>query len=121
MDDCPISFGPRAVLPLNPGFVSGAWESDPPGIIAQITFDTPMNTSVVPANASWDLEVDGVDTPISSQSWQTPLILQLETASVSDPSSTLTLELLVEDPNLHSISGMRPVLPFGPEDIFFAI
>ena len=121
MDDCPISFGARAQLPLNPGFLSGAWETDPPGISIEIIFDTVMNTTVVPDASSFQLLVDTVSVGIDSFSWSTPTVLSFNTLTTSDPSSTLTLELLTEDANLHSLSGMRPVLPFGPSDIFFAI
>lgn len=109
------------MLPLNPGFVSGAWASDPPGITVELLFDTVMNMSSVPADASWELKVDGVAVAVADQAWPTSTLLTMITAPTSDPSSTLTMELLVEDPDLHSLSGMRPVLPFGPSDIFFAI
>lgn len=108
-------------MPLNPGFVSGAWAADPPGITVEIIFDTPMNTTVLPDVASFELKVDGIPTGLADPAWTSNILLKFGTAITSDPSSTLTLELLVEDPDLHSISGMRPVLPFGPEDIFFAI
>ena len=121
MDDCPISFGARAQLPLNPGFVSGAWQTDPPGISVQIIFDTMMNTTVVPDASSFQLLVDTNPIVVSDFEWLSPTVLAFDTEATSDPSSTLTIELLTEDPNLHSLSGMRPVLPFGPSDIFFAI
>ncbi len=118
MDDCPISFGPRAVLPLNPGFVSGAWETNPPGISLELTFDTVMNQSSLPADASWELKIDGTPIALQDPSWTSSTVLRYDTATTSDPSAALTIELLVQDDGLHSLSGMRNVLPFGPSDIF---
>ena len=121
MDDCPISFGARAQLPLNPALASGAWETNPPGIAVELTFDTAMNTTVTPADASWELRLDGSGLDTQNPSWLNSFVLRLGTVSTPDPTSTLTIQLLVEDPNLHSLSGMRPVLPFPGTDIFFAI
>lgn len=105
-------------MPLNPGFVSGGWETDPPGITLEFTFDTVMNQTSLPALASWELRVDGIPIAINDQDWISSTVLGLTSASTPDPSTTLTIELLVEDDGLHSLSGMRNVLPFGPSDIF---
>ena len=119
MDGCPISFGPKAVLPFNPGFVSGLFEPSPPGIAALLTFDTAMNQTSLPANPSWDLIVDALPIDITDPSWDDQFTLRLQSAVTTVPTVSLTIELIVEDDALHSLSGMRNVLPFGPTDIFF--
>ncbi len=106
------------MLPLNPGFVSGIFEPSPPGIAALLTFDTTMNQTSVPANISWELVVDAGNIDVTGQSWDDAFTLRLQSAATPDPIISLTIQLLTEDDGLHSLSGMRNVLIFGPEDIF---
>ncbi len=115
MDDCPISFGPRAVLPLNPGFFSGSFSVDPPNLDVSLVFDTVMNQTSLPTDTSWAFEVDSTLTPVVSQSWLDSITLEVVIGPTAAPTVDGTVELLVEDVGLHSLSGMRNVLPFGPE------
>lgn len=75
-----------------------------------------MDTAVVPAVGSWDLENNGVDRAIDSIFWDSPTVLRLVSAVGAVGVNPVTIELLVEDANLHRLGGGN-VLPFGPETL----
>lgn len=72
-----------------------------------------MDQTFTPANASWEVKIDGTPTAVTSQAWQGPEQLDLTLINGPAPSVDVTLELLVQDPALHS-DHLIPVQPFGP-------
>ena len=116
MDDCPISFGRSPRSRLNPSFVSGTWVDIPSQVEIRAVFSANMDTSVTPANGSWDVELNGIDRAVDTQSWEDNRTLLLTTVGGIPGSDPVTLELLVEDEDLHRLGGAS-VLPFGPETI----
>ena len=72
-----------------------------------------MDQTFIPANASWQVLVDSTPTAVTSQAWAGPEQLDLTLINGPAPSVDVTLELLVQDPALHS-DHLIPVLPFGP-------
>jgi len=101
-------------LQLNPEFVSGTWDDVSGQAVIRLLFDAIMDDSVVPAVGSWVLKLDGVIRPVQGIFWDDHHTLRL----VSDPGISavdpVTIELTVEDDNLHALAG-KNVLPFGPE------
>lgn len=116
MDGCPISFGPNLQSRPNPTFVSATWQTAAGAIIVAITWSTDMDQTFLPANASWELKIDSTVRAIDVPAWQSDTVITLTSAVGSAPLVDVTLELLVQDPALHS-DHLIPVLPFGPETI----
>ena len=75
-----------------------------------------MDTSFTPADASWRILIDSTERGIGAQVWNGNTTLDIQSTSGAPPSVDVTLELLVQDPALHS-DRLIPVLPFGPETI----
>lgn len=113
-DDCLIPFFTNLQSPLEPLFVAGEWFPKLPAIEIVVEFDTVMNTDVKPAYTSWLVEIDAVARDLGWTSWDDAKHLRLETVAGAQPAVDVTLELLVEDPNLKSWLSKR-VQPFGPE------
>ena len=103
-------------MQLNPEFSSGSWIHDSPQLFVDITFDAVMDTSVLPADASWQVEADSVGLSETVLTWLDSSTLRILNFLPSPPTTSVTVELLVEDSNLHALAG-RNVLPFGPETI----
>lgn len=82
----------------------------------RINFGADMDTSVVPANASWEFKVDSVVRAVTDQVWITTKQLRVNLAPQVAVGVGVTVELLVEDDNLHALGGAN-VLPFGPETL----
>ena len=116
MDGCPISFGPNLQSRPNPLVTALDLLVAAPKLIVGLDFDTTMDTNLEPANGSWDLQRDSAPLAIESQSWANATRLELTTANASAPVTDLFLELLNQDPGLHS-DHLIPVLPFGPTEV----
>lgn len=116
MDVCPISFSARVPLQLNPEFVSGNWTAPAGTTQVFLTFDANMDLSVTPATASFELTLDGVTRGVNTATWISPRVLFLDSVAGIPPVDPVTIELLVEDNDLHALAGNN-VLPFGPETI----
>ena len=116
MDEFRPSFRATPKSQLNPEFVSGTWVDVSGQVVIRLLFDAVMHTAHVPLVASFDLKLDGVDRPIQGIFWDSPSVLRL----VSDPGVPVveptTIELTVEDSDLHQLDGPN-VLPFGPETL----
>lgn len=116
MDVCPISFVTRVPLQPNPEFVSGTWTDAAGKIQCDILFDAVMDQGVTPANASWELEINSTPRAVESSVWLSASVLRVTSVSGAVGLDPVTLELIVEDSNLHALGGNN-VLPFGPETI----
>ena len=116
MDDCPICFGPNLQSRPNPLLLSSNWTASGGGILIEAVWDTTMDETFAPANASWSVLIDSVLRPVASSVWTTPTRLNIQTDAGAGPSVDVTLQLLVQDPALHS-DHLIPVLPFGPTTV----
>ena len=115
-DDCPISFETRVPLLLSPKFVAGEWFANIPAVDIVLEFDKAMNTGMTPANGSWAVEIDSLSRAVGAQSWDDSTHLRVETVSGGQPSVSVTIELLVDDPDLRDLDGTI-ANAFGPETI----
>lgn len=75
-----------------------------------------MDQTFEPANASWEIKIDTVVQSIDTQVWLTATTLEITLDPGPAPSDHVRVQLLVQDPALHS-DHLIPVLPFGPVDI----
>lgn len=75
-----------------------------------------MDTTFLPSEASWQIKVDSVVRALDNTVWLIDRTLELTLVVGGAPTVDLTLELLVQDPALHS-DHLLPVLPFGPIDV----
>ena len=82
-------------------------------MLLELTFDLPMDQTVTPDNAVWDLIIDGVSEVIELQAWTDALHLEIQTEVAVTGVDPITLELLVESEGLHTVTGVN-VLPFDP-------
>jgi len=85
----------------SPILISGAYTFPLP--IVDIDFDVPMDTGVVPADASLEVVVDGTPQTPTVGAWQDSDTLRLNI--VGSALSTLVVNLLVQDSNLRSSVG----------------
>lgn len=116
MDDCPITFFHNPSLQLNPEFSSGTWTQPGVSTLIAMVFDSVMDQTVAPAISSWQVKVDGGVKAVGSNNWVDSKTLVLDVFGPLPPSVDVTVELLVEDSDLHALAGAN-VLPFGPETI----
>lgn len=113
MDDCPTFFSRQFSLPPSPNVLTAT--QTPPLTFVDLTFDKPMDQTVVPAFASMEVIVDGVpETPIGA-AWGPPQTLQLTIVGVPIVSSIF--RLLVADTNLRGVDG-SVVKPFQTTQAF---
>ncbi len=112
-----IPFAAKVLLPPEPQFVGGFYENNPPKITVFIDFDILMNQTVVPANASWRIKIDGLERDVVDISWVNATQLQLISDVGAAPAVSVTIELLNADPNLISTLS-KQVQPFGEITIF---
>lgn len=75
-----------------------------------------MDTSVVPDAVSFEVKLNGVVRAVDLRSWESSNVLLLTTVGGIAAADPVTVELLVEDINLHRCGGAN-VLPFGPETL----
>lgn len=75
-----------------------------------------MDTAVVPDVSSFELKLATVVRVVDSIFWDSDTVLRLVSASGIPAVDPVTIELLVEDDNLHQLAGKK-VLPFGPETL----
>ena len=115
-DDCPISFETRAVLLLNPEFVSGTWQFFAGTVECRITFDTIMDQTVEPPVGNWDVEVDGVNRPVTAASWVSDTVYEVEVGPGLVPAIGVTIEYQFGSASFRAIGG-ELVAPFGPETL----
>lgn len=113
MDGCPISFGPNLQSRPNPTLTSATWITETGAILLALIWSADMDINFLPANASWLLLIDDTARAIITPTWATPTRLNLLSATGPGPVSTVTLQLLVQDPSLHD-DHLIPVLPFDP-------
>ena len=85
-------------------------------MLVDIVFDAIMDTSVLPADASWQIEADAGGLVEVVISWLDSSTLRISNFLPAGPPTVITAELLVEDANLHALAG-KNVLPFGPKTI----
>lgn len=114
MAGCPSPFGltPSLVLSINPP--AGCWwwlTVVIPELTVPLTWEGSMDTSTTPANGSWTLTADGVPTPVVSQNWVSPTVLNLINPSVEPEPTTVTLSYAGGDPGLRTSAG-KIVEPF---------
>lgn len=112
-EGCPIPFVTRVLLPPEPQFVSASWTFAFSVVEISIVFDVPMNTTVTPADAKWDVEVDGMSRAVVFQSWTDEFTLMLELFAGGPPLTDVVLVWLTADPGLRSTFA-KQVQPFGP-------
>jgi len=113
MDGCPISFGPNLQSRPNPEVDVIDWLHPTSQTEIDILWDTNMDTTFTPAKESFEIIVDSSIVTIDSFSWPSAQTLRITLTPAGAPSVDVTLQLLVQDPALHS-DHLIPVLPFGP-------
>ena len=118
MAECPSPFRSRLSLPLDPimweGFIN---VTGPPLTQIEIGFNQDMDTSVIPAPASFLNLRDGIPQAFTIPAWDAPNN-RLFCQWTGDPAFVLgTMELITEDPNLRNASG-RTAKPHGPQQWF---
>lgn len=115
-DDCPICFGPKALLPLSPLFLSATWSFSVGITDVFLTFDQTMDEATSPGAASFELVVNGTIRTLAPVVWVSGNRLRLQTLAGAGPSTSLTVELITVDDRLKGVNGAVVNL-FGPEDI----
>ena len=116
MDGCPITFLASPLLQLNPEFSSGTWDQQALSLEVMLTFDAVMDTSVVPAIVSWEVIKNSITIVPDVITWVGQELRLFFNVIAPSPGANPTVELLVEDSNLHALAGQN-VLPFGPETV----
>ena len=116
MDGCPVCFNATSRLQLNPEFVSGTWENSLGKVIVRLLFDAVMDTSVLPDVTNLALTLNSLVRGIDTVAWDSSTALRLVSDAGIPAVAPVTIELEVEDQNLHQLAG-KNVLPFGPETL----
>jgi len=73
-----------------------------------------MDINFTPDPSSWEIILDSAPIAIDSQVWFSATRLDITLVAGPAPIVDLTIELLEQDPALHS-DHLIPVLPFGPD------
>jgi hypothetical protein len=78
-----------------------------------LTFRHPMNQLLMPALNLWTLELDTVDTPVTSSTWQDEFTLLLVVSPCAAAPARVTLAYIGPSPNLATTWG-KQWEPWGP-------
>ena len=107
------SFAAAQLVP-KPTFLSGSWNwtPAPDQVNVSLVFDQVMNTSIVPALASFKIWIDGADSTPDSVAWSGPSTLLIHRNKAAPPPAIVAMQLLVEDPNLRDNVFGATVDPF---------
>ena len=116
MDGCPIPFYTNLLSPLDPIYVSGSSIYGAGVHNLYLIFDKDMDQAVKPALVSWQVKLDAVPIGLTWAQWNDARTLQLDCCGAAKAVHSISIELLVEDPNLKSADG-NTVKPFGPSAV----
>ncbi len=115
MGDCRNDSETTPFVPRSPRFSSTSVIAGAPFAAVRVFFDTPMDTGVTPAAASFRIVVDGTPIIPTGVAWNTPSSIDL---SWGTPNATVSgvVQLITWDANLRSSTG---VIMTAPQEIVF--
>ncbi len=96
--------------------VSQCWVWAGGTVTVGIVFSQNMDMTVSPDVNSFQLIVDGVPLGLSATGWIGPRLLNVTHGFVGAPMGIVSLQLLVEDPDLRC-ANQHTVKPYGPFDV----